>query len=120
MTGSELAAIAGLTSGAITGVVARLERSGRLRREPHPHDRRKWVLLPTRYAVEEIQAVFAGLPADTDVLLQGFDADQLGAIHEYLLRVTDYVYRRAAALRGQSLAAPPLTAAPVASPDSQG
>jgi DNA-binding MarR family transcriptional regulator len=33
MTGSALAAITGLTSGAITGVVARLERAGYLRRE---------------------------------------------------------------------------------------
>nr|MBA3556874.1 MarR family transcriptional regulator [Gemmatimonadales bacterium] len=31
MTGSQLAAITGLTSGAITGVVARLERAGYLR-----------------------------------------------------------------------------------------
>src|SRR5829696_9202870 len=46
MTGSALAAITGLTSGAITGVVARLERAGYLRREPDPHDRRKQVLRP--------------------------------------------------------------------------
>src|SRR5260370_4757362 len=41
MTGSELAALTGLTTGAITGVVARLERAGFLSREPDTHDRRK-------------------------------------------------------------------------------
>jgi hypothetical protein len=44
MAGSGLAAITGLTSGAITGVVARLEHAGYLRREPDPHDGRKQVL----------------------------------------------------------------------------
>ena len=62
MTASELAAITGLTSGAITGVVARLERSGLLAREPHPHDRRKQVLRPTPAAVREVQRVFDALP----------------------------------------------------------
>src|SRR5438094_10452311 len=44
MTGSELAATTGLTSGAITGVVARLERTGYLRREADRHDGRRQLL----------------------------------------------------------------------------
>src|SRR5712691_12922080 len=44
MAGSDLSAITGLTSGAITGVVARLERAGYLCREPDPHDGRKQIL----------------------------------------------------------------------------
>ena len=43
MTGSELSAITGLTSGAITGVVSRLERAGYLRREQDPSDGRKQI-----------------------------------------------------------------------------
>ena len=104
MTASELAAITGLTSGAITGVVARLERTGRLRREPHPHDRRKQVLRPTPEAAREIQQVFDALP-DAGELLEGFDTDQLAAIAEYLTRATDLAYRRGALLRAQVLAA---------------
>jgi DNA-binding MarR family transcriptional regulator len=104
MTASELAAITGLTSGAITGVVARLERSGRLRREPHPHDRRKQVLRPTPEAVREIQQVFQALP-DPSGLLEGFDAHQLAAIAEFLARATDLAYRRGALLRAQVLSA---------------
>jgi DNA-binding MarR family transcriptional regulator len=104
MTASELAAITGLTSGAITGVVARLERSGRLRREPHPHDRRKQVLRPTPEAVREIQQVFQALP-DPGGLLEGFDAHQLAAVAEFLARATDLAYRRGALLRAQVLSA---------------
>jgi DNA-binding MarR family transcriptional regulator len=104
MTASELAAITGLTSGAITGVVARLERSGRLRREPHPHDRRKQVLRPTPEAVREVQQVFDALP-DAGELLEGFDAPQLAAIAEFLARATNFAYRRGALLRAQVLSA---------------
>ncbi len=115
MTASELAAITGLTSGAVTGVVARLERTGRLRREPHPHDRRKQVLRPTPEAVREIQQVFEALP-DASGLLEGFDAHQLAAIAEFLARATDLAYRRATLLRAQVLSAggrQPGTARPV-------
>jgi DNA-binding MarR family transcriptional regulator len=104
LTASELAAITGLTSGAITGVVARLERSGRLRREPHPHDRRKQVLRPTPEAAREIQQVFDALPGGGE-LLEGFDAHQLAAIAEFLSRATDLAYRRGVLLRAQVLAA---------------
>ena len=104
MTASELAAITGLTSGAIAGVVARLERSGRLRRQPHPHDRRKQVLRPTPEAVREVQQVFDALP-DAGELLEGFDASQLAAIAEFLARATDFAYRRGALLRAQVLSA---------------
>lgn len=103
MTASELAAITGLTSGAITGVVARLERSGRLGREPHPHDRRKQVLRPTPAAVREVHQLFEGLP-EAGGLLEGFDAHQLAAIAEFLSRATDLAYQRGALLRAQVLA----------------
>jgi DNA-binding MarR family transcriptional regulator len=104
LTASELAAITGLTSGAITGVVARLERSGRLRREPHPHDRRKQALRPTPEAMREVQQVFEALP-DAGGVLEGFDAHQLAAIAEFLARATDLSYRRGALLRAQVLSA---------------
>lgn len=115
MTASELAAITGLTSGAVTGVVARLERTGRLRREPHPHDRRKQVLRPTPEAVREVQQVFRALP-DAGGVLEGFDAHQLAAIAEFLARATELAYRRATLLRAQVLSAggrQPGTAPPV-------
>ena len=41
MSASRLAELSGLTSGAITGVLDRLERAGLLRREADPDDRRR-------------------------------------------------------------------------------
>jgi DNA-binding MarR family transcriptional regulator len=41
LTAGELASEAGLTSGAVTGVIDRLERAGYVRRVGDPYDRRK-------------------------------------------------------------------------------
>jgi len=81
MAGSDLCAITGLTSGAITGVVARLERAGYIRREPDPHDGRKQIL---HLGLERspIQDVIAPLRKDVAALLENFDTHQLTAIAE--------------------------------------
>jgi DNA-binding MarR family transcriptional regulator len=102
MAGSDLCAITGLTSGAITGVVARLERAGYLRREPNPHDGRKQIL---HLAQERspIQDVIAPLRKDVAALLENFDTHQLTAIAEFLARTTDLIYRHAALLRGETI-----------------
>jgi len=102
MAGSDLCAITGLTSGAITGVVARLELAGYLRREPDPRDGRKQIL---RQALERspIQDVIAPLRQDVAALLENFDTHQLTAIAEFLSRTTDLVYRHAALLRGETI-----------------
>jgi DNA-binding MarR family transcriptional regulator len=102
MAGSDLCAITGLTSGAITGVVVRLERAGYLRREPDPHDGRKQIL---RMALERspIQDVIDPLRKDVAALLENFDTHQLTAIAEFLARTTDLIYRHAALLRGETI-----------------
>lgn len=102
MAGSDLCAITGLTSGAITGVVARLERAGYLRREPDPHDGRKQVL---HLALERspIQDVIDPLRKDVAALLENFDSHQLTAIAEFLARSTDLFYRHAALLRAEAI-----------------
>src|SRR6266700_1599933 len=102
MAGSDLSAITGLTSGAITGVVARLERAGYLCREPNPHDGRKQIL---HLALERthIQDVINPLREDVAALLENFDTHQLTAIAEFLARTTDLIYRHAALLRGETI-----------------
>jgi DNA-binding MarR family transcriptional regulator len=102
MTGSRLAAMTGLSSGAITGVVGRLERAGYVRREPDPSDRRKQILhvLPER--MRDLEDIFGPIRADARTLLEGFDAHQRTAIAEFLTRSTEFTYRHAAMLRVQS------------------
>ena len=106
MAGSDLVAITGLTSGAITGVVARLERAGYIRREPDPHDGRKQILQLTLERAP-IQDVIDPLRKDVAVLLGSFDTHQLSAIAEFLAGSTDLIYRHAALLRAQTLSIAP-------------
>ena len=103
MTGSELSAVTGLTSGAITGVVSRLERAGYLRREQDPSDGRKQILSPARKGVN-IQEVINPLREDVAASLEDFDSHQLTAISEFLSRSTGLIYRHAALLRAEALA----------------
>lgn len=103
MSGSELAAITCLTSGAITGVVARLERAGYVRREPDPHDRRKQILSPALDRARDIHNVFDPIRKDVAALLDAFDSHQLTAIAEFLARSTDLAYRHGALLRSDTL-----------------
>src|SRR3954471_16167571 len=64
VTAAELAALTGLTTGAITGVVARLLRAGFVAREPDPHDGRKQMLTITALARDRIGEVFDGMAED--------------------------------------------------------
>lgn len=102
MTGSHLAAITDLTSGAITGVVARLERAGYVRREPDPHDRRQQILSPVPERMRDIHQLFDPIRKDVTALLESFDTHQLTAIAEFLARSTDVAYRHVALLRAET------------------
>ncbi|MGI9002716.1 MAG: MarR family winged helix-turn-helix transcriptional regulator [Pseudonocardia sp.] len=106
MTGSELAALTGLTTGAVTGVVTRLERAGYLAREPDPHDRRKYILRSAPEGTREVAELFASFRDEADTLLDGFDDHQLGAIATFLRRSTDFSYRRVALLRAETTVNP--------------
>ncbi len=54
LTASQLAERLHLTSGAVTGLVDRLEGMGYLMRNPNPSDRRSWLLTVTEQAREEV------------------------------------------------------------------
>src|ERR1700736_6089687 len=107
MTGSNLAAITDLTSGAITGVVARLERAGYLRREPDPHDRSKQILRPASQRGRSIQDALHPIRKAVAALLADFDVHQLTAIAAFLTGTTDCAYQHVALLRAQTLQATP-------------
>lgn len=102
MTASELASLTGLTTGAVTGVVARLERRGYLRREPDPDDRRKQTLHPNSERVEEIHDAVEPLRRDLTTVLDRFDERQLEAIAAFLAESTQIALRNAALLRARA------------------
>ncbi len=103
MTGSQLASITGLTTGAITGVVARLERGGFLRRDPHPDDGRKQVLSPVPERAGRVHEALHSLHTEVAQLLEGYDARQLTAIAAFLESSSELAFRHALRLRADGI-----------------
>ncbi len=100
MTAGELADATGLTSGAVTGVIDRLEASGLARRERDPHDRRKVIVVPL---VDKATCLFAphfqGLVRDLDRLHAGMSDADLTLVADYLQRVSAILRAQTRALR---------------------
>src|SRR5262245_32777398 len=57
-TAGHLADLGGLTTGAVTGVIDRLERTGYVRRESDPDDRRKVVVRAVPGAADRVEALY--------------------------------------------------------------
>jgi DNA-binding MarR family transcriptional regulator len=94
LTAGELATAAGLTTGAITGVVDRLERAGYARRVRDPGDRRKITLEVTPRFYARASEIWAPLKRDWDTLLaRRFTSHELDVVIDFL-RVTNEVSSR--------------------------
>ena len=107
ITAGELAKRVGLTSGAITGVLDRLEKSGLARRVADPRDRRRVIVeltvdLTTPPADERqaaLQHCFGELAAEMFAVSEEFDADQLEAVLRWLRAGNEAVERSTARMR---------------------
>ena len=84
-----LAELTGLTTGAVTGVVDRLENGGFVRREVDPADRRKVIVVPDAGRVD--RDLFPHFPslrrAATQQLYDDFSIAELELISEFLSRL---------------------------------
>lgn len=89
MTPSELGRESGLASGTVTGVLDRLEELGFVRRQRHPSDRRKVVVVLDEDRVNaEFAPYFAGQAAHLAGVIARFDAAELEVIANFLQAVT--------------------------------
>jgi DNA-binding MarR family transcriptional regulator len=85
-----LAELTGLTTGAVTGVVDRLEKGGFVRREVDPADRRKVIVVPDAGRVD--RDLFPHFPslqrAAAPQFYDDFSIAELGLISKFLSRLT--------------------------------
>lgn len=102
LTAGQLAAEAGLTSGAVTGVVDRLERAGFARRVPDPEDRRRVKLEVTPRFYERAGRIWGPLHDDwVASLADRFTAAELARITEFLELTSEVGKRHLDRLAGQ-------------------
>lgn len=87
-TAGGLARLTGFTTGAITGIVDRLEKAGYVRRERHPRDRRSVVIRPLRLSEIRKQAgpIFASLAKAMTEAASHYTPQEQAAIGSYVER----------------------------------
>jgi DNA-binding MarR family transcriptional regulator len=84
MTPGRLAELADLTTGAVTGVVDRLEKAGYVLRRPDPADRRSVTIAPVEARARDVRDAIAPLRSEIDRALRRVSAGERGAVLEFL------------------------------------
>ena len=96
---TRLAELAGLTTGAITGVLDRLERAGFVRREPDPADRRRLRVRIVADRVDEIEGYYEPLFERARQLTEKWEPTAREHVAEYVDAFAAALREEAARLR---------------------
>jgi len=109
MTSGRLAELTGLTTGAITGVVDRLESRGMVRRVADPRDRRRVIVeIVKNDAVEcRMRDLFQGISDGTRALLEGYSDGELALILDFVQRSNAMSHAETLKLRASEGTPPP-------------
>ena len=81
-----LAELTGLTTGAVTRMIDRLERAGYVRREPDPRDRRRVIVRPLPERRSKIGPLFKGMRRAMEELCAHYSDEQLALILDFMTR----------------------------------
>jgi DNA-binding MarR family transcriptional regulator len=101
----QLAAALDLTTGTVTALLDRLERSGLVARSAHPRDRRMLQVELTPFGQQKMDGVLAGFHEQVAAAVEGMSADRLDAAIEFVQRVRAEIVSRGADWRRTSDAA---------------
>jgi DNA-binding MarR family transcriptional regulator len=82
-TAGEIARHTGLTSGAVTGLIDRLERLGLVERTADPADRRKVLVRVREDRIGPIAALYAPLEKAMQALLAGYSKEELKVLIDF-------------------------------------
>lgn len=86
MTAGELSNVTGLTTGAVTGLIDRLEKKKLVKRQFDETDRRKVVIVPNRQNTEKLlDPLFVELQKKTTGLINSFTEKEIQVIERYFL-----------------------------------
>jgi len=86
MTAGELAERSGLSTGAVTGVIDRLQKKQLIARQFDKSDRRKIIVVPNQKNIKNLlRPLFANLDNKTDKLIDAFTETEISTIKKYFL-----------------------------------
>ncbi|HJS68037.1 MAG TPA: MarR family transcriptional regulator [Nitrososphaera sp.] len=102
MPAGRLAELTGLTTGAVTGTIDRLEKAGYVRRANDPNDRRRTIVEPARNKKLErkIEAIFIPLHERMHELLSSYSDSELAFLLDVLTKTLDQLHQESIKLRG--------------------
>jgi DNA-binding MarR family transcriptional regulator len=84
MTAGQLAEMMRLTTGAVTGVIDRLEKAGFVRRALDLSDRRRILVELVPDTLERMAPVFAPIQKQTENLLEKYSGEELAVIADFV------------------------------------
>jgi DNA-binding MarR family transcriptional regulator len=102
MPAGRLAELTGLTTGAVTGIIDRLEEAGYVRRTDDPNDRRRIIVEPTKNKKWErkIETIFIPLHERMHKLLSSYSDSELVFLLDVLTKTLDQSHQELMKLRG--------------------
>ena len=84
LTAGQIARRTGLTPGAITGLVDRLERAGYVHRRPDQDDRRRVIISALLDRPTELTGIFTELAREMEAFMAKYDEREMTVITDYL------------------------------------
>lgn len=102
VTAGRLADLAGLTTGAVTALLDRLERRGYVRRLRDERDRRRVLVEITPEAVELAERVYGPIGEEALGELEGYTDEQLTLLRDHYLRGARFLVEHASRIREEA------------------
>lgn len=99
LTAGHLAELTGLTTGAITGVVDRLEAAGFVRRQRDAHDRRRVIIEPLPGREADVVQLFEPLGAAIAALCVRYTDEELALLINFLGQADQLMHEETERLR---------------------
>jgi len=89
LTAGDLSKLTGLTTGAVTGLIDRLEKKNLLKRKFTKEDRRKVIIVPNvENSMKLLEPLFKELQTRTTELLHTFSIEEIQVIERYFVEAT--------------------------------
>jgi DNA-binding MarR family transcriptional regulator len=105
MPAGRLAELTGLTTGAVTGIIDRLEKAGYVRRANDPKDRRRTIVEPTQNKKWErkIESIFIPLHERMHKLLSSYSESELDFLLDVSTKTVELTHEESKKLRSHKV-----------------
>ncbi|MFD5570331.1 MarR family winged helix-turn-helix transcriptional regulator [Streptomyces cadmiisoli] len=101
LTAGDLATRVHVTTGAVTGILNRLERAGYVTRRPDPHDRRRVRVSAQPDAVARVYALYEPYYARLGTLFADYSPEEIAVLTDWFTRATTTAHAYREELRGR-------------------